>query len=84
MLSGQIRSYCKTLIANKTNRIVMPLRRCVIRRRLEKSDRIGYRDVLCVSLRFSVIIGNFRNCFNFANEKRLAGKFRCNNQVKRS
>ena len=45
LLSGQIRSYCKTPYcianANRKNRIVMPLRRCVIRRRLDKSDRIG-------------------------------------------
>ena len=41
LLSGQIRSYCKTPIACRINRIVMPLRRCVIRRRRDKSDRIG-------------------------------------------
>ena len=41
MLSEQIRSYCKSLIASRTNRIAIPLRRCVMRRRLDKSDRIG-------------------------------------------
>ena len=38
LLSGQIRSYCKSLIASRTNRIVMPQRRCVLRCRLNKSD----------------------------------------------
>ena len=41
MLFGPIRSYCKKLIVSKANQITMPLRRCVMRRRLDKSDRIG-------------------------------------------
>ena len=46
--SGQIRSHCKKLIASRTSRFVMHrhalvalLRRCLIRRRLAKSDRVG-------------------------------------------
>ena len=59
-LSGQIRSYCKKLVASRTNRIVMknccqqpdkcivmPLRRCVIRCRLDKSNRIGKETCMC-------------------------------------
>ena len=41
LLSGHIIAYCEKLISSRTNQIAMPLRRCVIRRRLDKSDRIG-------------------------------------------
>ena len=40
-LSGHIRSYCKKLIVCGTNRIEMPLRRCITRRPLNKSDCIA-------------------------------------------
>ena len=45
-LSGHIRSFGKKLIASRTNRIVMPQRRCVIRRRLDKSKPYWQIDLL--------------------------------------
>ena len=47
LLSEQIRSYCKKLITSWTNRIAMQLRRCLICRHLDKSDRIGI-ETCCV------------------------------------
>ena len=60
LLSREIRSYCKKLIAGRTKSIVIPLRRCVIRRRLDKSDRIDIETCYvfhCATVSSSDIFG---------------------------
>ena len=54
--------------------LVAPMRRSVMSRYLNKSNRIGIRTC-CVSLSRCVIIGYFQNSyFYFANEKNIGGK----------
>ena len=82
LLSKQIRSYCKKLIASGTNRIVMPLRRCVIRCRLGKSDRIGIETCYvfhCAAVSSSYIFGTA--VLILRTKKDLAGKVQYSNKA---
>ena len=67
LMSGQITTYCKKLLASRTNSIVLHiyvqavlLRCCFILRSVDKSDRIGIQRV---SLRRCVIV-YFQISFN--------------------
>ena len=83
-LFGHIRLHCKKLIANRTNHIVMPLRHFVIRRHLDKSDRIGiepcyvpYNFGTTVSIALYWIIAPKFSCQSFlcAKLKQLFRKY---------
>ena len=74
---------CKKLIASRTNRIVMPLRSCVTRCLLDKSDCVGVET--CYVFHYAAVLSS--DTFGTAvsilrTTKDLAEKFRCNNSVR--